>query len=71
MVRHVTIMGQTKKKGYRILVGGGEELKERNHLEDQGANGDNAKINRKEIAKDVRMWSGLIGRRKGINGVTL
>jgi len=50
---------------------GEKELKERDHLEDLGVNGDNGKINRKEIEKDVRMWPGFIGRRKGNNGVTL
>jgi len=50
---------------------GKKELKERDHLEDLGVNGDNGKINSKGIVRDVRMWPEFMGRRKGTNGVTL
>jgi hypothetical protein len=61
-------MGQTRKL---VQDFGGEKLEERDHLEDEGVNGDNGKMNRKEIAKDARMWPGFIGRRIGKNGVPL
>jgi len=58
-------MGQTRKRVHDF--GEEKKLKVRDHLEDLGVNGDNGKINRKEIVKDMRMWPGFIGRRIGTN----